>query len=373
MSDGMTWLVRRFHWRKFPTSAEPRYVRLPGAWTVAEFDDRADAEADRWQREQALRERINPFRCGFDLADCTHLPAYAFKDFLLDDSVRPAKYDSYARINWGKWWDTHSPGWNFDRRGRIWEGLDKVRFFEVVGRKVDRQLFVAVEAVADLEPHPIWGDRMRYGYVDYGTEGGRPVRAFRSRADAEAHLELFAEAADDPTRIQIDTDPFTHPDAHVRLPADRVYDVPLDGELSPFQPMVFVVCRVGFRVQSSRSPSFASWEFDQYLTGEVRWAEYLDFADVSPTRYAVRRPRLVPEAAFTTCEAAEADMPEREHAARRWLNPHLIFDFYRGRGGERAAQSWSANISNAPDAAFDEAWAAFPSHRLFEVSEIAWE
>ena len=156
MSDNTTWLVRRFHWRRFSTLPETRYVRLPGAVTVAEFGDREEAEADRWRRELAVRERVNPFHCGFDLADCTHLPNYAFKDFLLDDSVRPAKYDSYARVNWGKWWDTYSPGWNFDRRNRIWEALDKVRFFEVVGRETNRQLFVAVEGARDFRESLRW-------------------------------------------------------------------------------------------------------------------------------------------------------------------------------------------------------------------------
>ena len=125
MSDELKWIVRRFNWRHLATPSEgTRYVRLPGAFSVAEFEEREDAEADRWRRESAVRAAVNPFRCGFDLADCTHIPDFAFKDYLLDDSIRPAKYDSTARIRWDKWWEKHSPGWSDDRKARIWEALD---------------------------------------------------------------------------------------------------------------------------------------------------------------------------------------------------------------------------------------------------------
>lgn len=376
MFDGMTWFVRRFHWRKFLIGPEPRYVRLPGSITVAEFDDREDAEADRWQRELAVRKGVNPFRCGFDLADLTHLPTYAFKDYLMDDSIRPAKYDSYAQVRWDKWWGKHSPDWSDDRKARIWEALDKVRFFEVVGRPVSRQLFVAVEAVSNFRPRPFW-DRWRFPSRenDVGTEGGRPVRAFRSQADADAYLELVAETASVPSRTQIDTDPFTHPDDPVELPADRVYDVSLGGEVSPSQPTVFVVCRVGLATMSRHDPGFPGWEFDQYTTGEVRWAEPRSDFDAFPTEYAVRHPRLVPEAVFTDRETAEADVLVRERAARRWLNPHLIYDFTRTSHDnlERIAQEWSAKFANAPDEEHGQAWAAFSHNALYRVVEIELE
>jgi hypothetical protein len=374
MPDEPKWIVRRFNWRALVTPSEgTRYVRLPGAFTVAEFDEREDAEADCWNRERAVRAAVNPFRCGFDLADLTHIPDFAFKDYLMDDSIRPAKYDSTARIRWDKWWEKHSSAWNDDRKARIWEALDKVRFFELVGRPGDQEVFVAVEAVTNFTPVPIW-DRWRYVASEYGSEGGRPVRAFRSREDADAYLELVAEATDVPERIQYDPDPFT-PNAPAKVPADRVYDVPLDGE--PTTPAtVFVVCRVGLTDTAFwHGIRHIGWGFDTYPTGEVRWVEGHPDYDVFPSRYAVRNPRLVPEAAFTTREAAEAEILVRERAARRWLNPYVVYDFRRSQGSnpERQARWWSATYANAPDKEHDEVWAMFPHEHLYHVVETELE
>jgi hypothetical protein len=185
---------------------------------------------------------------------------------------------------------------------------------------------------------------------------------------------LIAEAADDPSRVQSDTNPFTHPDSPDRLPADRVYDVPLAGEPPADVGTVFVVCRLGYRSTSTQFPLFAGWEFDQYPTGEKRWTESDPDYDVFPSRYPVCRPRLVPEAAFATRANADADAVERERAARRLLNPYLTYDYARSVGGsDRSATAWAAEVGNAPDADFDKAWSVFAATRMCEVVEVPWE
>jgi hypothetical protein len=372
VSDGVTWRVRRHHWRRLTTDPVPRYVRLPGAVSVAAFDDRHEAEADCWRRELAVRERVNPFHCGLDLADLTHLPAYAFKDYLLDDSVRPAKYDSTAQIRWDKWWEKNSPGWNFDRTGRIWEVLDKVRFFEVAERVEGAELFVAVEAVAGSREGLAWDRDVwnLYRIQQFGIEGGRPVRAFRSSGDARACCDLAAEATDQ-LRRQPDTDPFTT-EVRALLPADRVYDVPFAGELSADRPTVFVVCRVGLRLNTEFHTSHG-WEFDEYETGELRWVESVgDFCDAGPHRYAVRLPRLVPEAAFVTREDADADCHERERTAEQTVNPYFVREFGGERWTERAARAWAANAGNAPVADCDVLPRMVP-RTMYQVVELPWE
>lgn len=369
MSDTI-WRVRRHHWRKLTTDPEPRYVRLPGAVSVAAFDDRHEAEADCWRRELAVRERVNPFHCGLDLADLTHLPAYAFKDYLLDDSVRPAKYDSTAQIRWDKWWEKNSPAWNFDRTGRIWEVLDKVRFFEVAERVEGAELFVAVEAVAGSRDGLAWDRDVwnRYRIQQFGVEGGRPVRAFRSSADAQACCDLAAEATEQ-LRRQPDTDPFTT-EVRALLPADRVYDVPFAGELSADVPTVFVLCRVGLRLNTELTTS-RGWEFDQYQSGETEWEEEFIPFD-SPLRRPIYSPRLVPEAAFATREDAHANCHERERTAERTVNPYFVREFGGGRWTERQARAWAANAVNPPDGDCDVPPRTVP-RTMYQVVELPWE
>ena len=388
MSDDLRHIVRRFNWRQVSTVSEGvKYVRLPGATTVAEFDTHDEAAAYRWAAEQAVRHAINPFRCGLDLADLTHFPGFAFRDYLLDDDVKPAKSDSYAQVRWDVWWEKHSANWSDDRKARIWEALDKVRFHEVTEQPAGETVHVVVEAMAghlERPPYWLWEQRTSRIVLQFGgTEGGRPLRAFRWRENAEACRQLLTDGADpDNPRVRHIPVEFLSPVRATRKqPADEAHTVPLAGG-DVTGARVWVVCRVGFSVSDHNPPV----GIETYTTGEMSWGDLVaheDF-DYQPMRSLIRYPRLIPEAAFTQRETAETDSLRRERLVRRLVNPFLVCSPGRdvalgswwasGATSEQRARWWAANIVNADEAVFDEAWtAAVKDVALYHVVEIEIE
>jgi hypothetical protein len=78
------------------------------------------------------------------------------------------------------WWDAFAHTWSAEQRAHAWEALDKVRFFEVIEEHSKRKAYVVVEI------NWTWNDEPA---IDADYEGGNVVRAFRSRANAEAECE----------------------------------------------------------------------------------------------------------------------------------------------------------------------------------------
>jgi hypothetical protein len=398
MSDDVRYIVRRFNWRFLQQTADGSwYVRLPGATLVAAFDSPDDAETYRWEREQAIRRRVNPFRCGTDLTDLTHLPAYAFKDYLLDDDVRPAKGDSFAQVRWDKWWDRNACLWNEDRRQRVWDVLDRVRFFEVSEQPIG-VLNVAVE--------PVFPNSLGFGDRPRRSEGGRPRRGFGSREDAVAYCELLDDDIRATTRdldynrafrVSPAGDPFELEEPALDPHDERwcfVYPVPCEG--NP-RGRAFVVCRVALSVTPITEPRapmgfLAGVQFD----ASTRWLamddwgneDYIPFGSLDERR--IDQFRFVPGVAFADAEAARAARAECERVGRRWLNPYLIrppryvpgfyasdellelaADFPRSRVAR--PMWWMATFAQAPQHLFDAAWEAFDIPPLYQVVEIEVE
>ncbi|MBN9117671.1 MAG: hypothetical protein J0I06_00620 [Planctomycetes bacterium] len=193
-------VVSRLTWRV--AGWDRVFVRLPGETRVAAFADRPAAEADRADRESAARKVVNPFRCGSNWGERSHLPEPVFRDFIRDVGIEPPvlvplsetdekgnHLSRYARMalreqappagtfrDWGAWWDATAPALSAEQVARVWEGLDRVQFFRVDERPVRPVGFVVVE--------------VRWQYNDEWfyppPEGGGPHTAYRSRERAEA-------------------------------------------------------------------------------------------------------------------------------------------------------------------------------------------
>lgn len=191
-------VVRRLNWRE----AGALIVHLPGEVRLASFDTFDAADADRARREAQVRERVNPFRCGAAWHALTAFPEGVFRDWLSDVSLAPPS-EGATLGEWAQWWADGSAAWPAEHRARVWEGLDRVRFFETIER--------AASAVAYAVVRVLW--EYNDSWYEPGAEGGTTVRAFRSRERAEAErARLEAEARTrweeygsmDPRRWQLD-------------------------------------------------------------------------------------------------------------------------------------------------------------------------
>jgi hypothetical protein len=202
-------VVSRLNWRA--AGREREFVRLAGDVRVSAFADFDSAEADRASREAAARETVNPFRCGATWADRSGLPEPVFRDFLADAGIEPPAFgplpetnaegeplNRYERMvarrtpppagtfrDWADWWDASRDKLSAAQVARVWEGLDRVRFFRVEERPVRQVAYVVVEVQ--------WNYNDEWFYPP--QEGGAPHTAYRTRERAEAECErLNAEA-----------------------------------------------------------------------------------------------------------------------------------------------------------------------------------
>lgn len=125
--------------------AQPRLMKA--------FIDPVAAETYRRQLERGLRTpppEANPFH-GFResfvegrrfqrLADLTSLPEPIFADWLLDcyltPPIRKTGAEKPGRV-WADWWDAHAPQMTDYQHSRVWQALDKLRFFEVVETELE--------------------------------------------------------------------------------------------------------------------------------------------------------------------------------------------------------------------------------------------
>jgi hypothetical protein len=164
-------IVRRFNWKR----VKDGLLRAPGEHRVAWFDTDEAAFAECRRRELAVRERVNPFRCGATFPSLTAFPMPVFLDWLGDEGIESPE-ESYRLADWIAWWDLEAAALGAAQRERVWEGLNRVRFHDVIQRRSDQVAYAVL--------------RIMWNYLDDynepGEEGGRIETVYRTRAKAEA-------------------------------------------------------------------------------------------------------------------------------------------------------------------------------------------
>ncbi|MCI0704889.1 MAG: hypothetical protein L0241_27840 [Planctomycetia bacterium] len=199
-------VVSRVNWRV--AGMERVFVRLPGDVRVSAFDTVESAEADRASREAAARKLVNPFQCGLNWSDRSHLPEAVFRDFIKDAGIEPPTIvpveidpDAPRQVrrklkkekaapegafpDWAAWWEATEEQLSAEQHARVWEGLDRVRFFQVEERPKRTVVFAVVEIA--------WNYNDEWYYPE--PEGGAAHTAYRTRERAEVECErMNAEA-----------------------------------------------------------------------------------------------------------------------------------------------------------------------------------
>src|SRR5262245_4291399 len=162
MSDAPRFVVHRLNWRQ----ASGGFVRLPGGTRVAAFATFEEADLDRALRETEVRSRMNPFSCGTTWHALTTLPEPVFVDWVGDAGLTPPNYTGIDA--WSGWWQRWNAEWSAEQLWRVWEGLNRVRFFEVIERPVSAVAFAVVRVMWEYND----------SWYEPGEEGGRTIRAF---------------------------------------------------------------------------------------------------------------------------------------------------------------------------------------------------
>ncbi|HZY87645.1 MAG TPA: hypothetical protein VFE78_22590, partial [Gemmataceae bacterium] len=171
--------VERLNWRRYGTG----WARLPGTTRLQSFPTWEEAEADRRRREAVARAQVNPFLCGGPaLHYQTGLDDDRLHDWLRDAGLAPPKPGKKGR-DWAGWWQKAQRRMTALQREKVWEALDKVRFFEVV--ESPRRPVIYVLATINWAWNGEW--------LLAESEGGLSNAAF---IDRRAALEACAQAND---------------------------------------------------------------------------------------------------------------------------------------------------------------------------------
>jgi hypothetical protein len=110
-----------------------KLAEVPGGTPVRLFLDREKAESFRRTQEEARRRKVNPFEYCTALADCTSFPPKVLHDWLLDAGLTPPTPKSQDDLTtWKVWWNKSKKTMTEQQRAKVWEALDRFRFFEVV-------------------------------------------------------------------------------------------------------------------------------------------------------------------------------------------------------------------------------------------------
>ncbi len=375
-----TYVVERLNWKRLGESL----VRLPGAYPIAEFADVADSVAERWRREEMVRDQVNPFTCGADWYYLSQFDAPRLYDWLSDAGLDPPAPDAGLSI-WRDWWSEAEAGFTPGQRSHAWAGLDKLHFYQTIERPACPLLHV-VSALGTSQGY--WW-RLPY-------EGGEPVAAYQDVVAAElnrvdrdstsrlglneyAYLELDHSGRDAATEDPFAGETHTPSDTPRNLTLHDVTAVPFHADLKAAERArrAFLVLRRGF----GRADLVAAW--DDYE--EPRWVP----AD---------GPIGCVEAAFVTRADAEAEAWRREEEAQPFLNPFRIDAPSRvtslSEAGIRAVLAGEGVSTDAPPAEgwstadgpwigwWDRAaggmnvdqrrtvWACLDKLRLFDVVEV---
>jgi hypothetical protein len=152
------YLVERLHWSAmYGQAALPASGELPPGWRrnpflpgqcfvpfrkrsegAGGYPERAFLDHDRAaaycrRREREARAGANPFRHGERVADWSSLDHDRLHDWLLDAGIDPPVAGERSRPDpWRAWWDLCQDQLTELQREKVWEALDKVRFFRVV-------------------------------------------------------------------------------------------------------------------------------------------------------------------------------------------------------------------------------------------------
>lgn len=161
-------VVRRRNWRWAPGNEHTArgWVCFPGPGAeVAGFESFDAAEADRANREAAVRLKMNPFECG-PLSAVSTLPDPILRDFLMDAGVEPPA----AGVSWADWWAANRPALPHEHQARVWQAADVVRFFEVTEEPDGPQVHVVVDVT--------WEERAGVHVAEW--DGGELIGACRT-------------------------------------------------------------------------------------------------------------------------------------------------------------------------------------------------
>lgn len=170
-------VVSEIDWAKNEDASDDYARRTVRYTAVAKFNTFDAAEADRRTREAEKRVGENPFEYGGpSLFYQTSLDGPRLHDWMMDAGIAPPeKLKGHA--TWVEWWLLESRKWTAEQRAHAWAAMDKVQFFTVTEEPAGRKAYVIQELNWRWEDEPTL-------YADY--EGGKVVRAFRSKKAAEA-------------------------------------------------------------------------------------------------------------------------------------------------------------------------------------------
>ncbi|WP_439631238.1 hypothetical protein [Gemmata sp.] len=172
-------IVRRLGWHQAP-HGDHYTRRLPTASEILAFDTFDAAEGHRRQLEADARRGENPFRFGgAALYFQSSLDAPRLHDWLLDTGIDPP-VEQLRHRDWREWWDAFSHTWSEEQLHHAWQGLDKVRYFDVA-EEVDREPLRLVVEISFVER----GNRDRTAV----REGGMPHALFRRERDARVRCD----------------------------------------------------------------------------------------------------------------------------------------------------------------------------------------
>jgi hypothetical protein len=126
------YLVQKVRWERDWENPDWFYCEDPelGA-PVKAFTDPNAAEAFRRGLERQERANRNPFQHGQELSELTSLPEGPLRDWLLDAGLTPPKAKLNLAVLSG-WWGHHEEEMTELQRDKVWEALDRLRFYTVV-------------------------------------------------------------------------------------------------------------------------------------------------------------------------------------------------------------------------------------------------
>lgn len=222
MPPAVRYVVSRLNWRE----SAGIWCRLPGDTRMASFESADDAAADRTKREQAARQRVNPFQCGTAWHERTAMPELIFRDYLQDADIAPPDEST----PWDKWWEAVVPTLTADLKARVWEGLTGLRFYTVEERP-NRPVAYAVVRIN-------WQYNDQWYYPD--AEGGTVETLYRTRKRALAEVaerteeerEYWRGGNEDAERFEFDMEGrrFAHQDPFDPSPKPPKRDVGVDPD-----------------------------------------------------------------------------------------------------------------------------------------------
>jgi hypothetical protein len=146
------YVVQKLHWR-FTDRSDPLVLDPgPPGTPVKAFVDRDRATAFSRGRNRRKRANENPFDYWPEPPDesGSYLDQYAtmgeesFLTLLGSESLKPPAIDPDKpwgggwEEDWAEWWEEHRRGWDNRLAGRLWDALDRVRFYEVVEVVLER-------------------------------------------------------------------------------------------------------------------------------------------------------------------------------------------------------------------------------------------